>query len=515
MAHSPNKLIPASYDPAPSLQLDPAVSAAAAPGGEATAVGYYVSTDGEVPGELGLDRDSLAAAGFTGAAGSTLVLPREGSTAVIAVGAGSGTVRTVDELRDGAAAFAAAAARHEKLALVLPEGHGVAADAAAQASVEGALLARYRFNALKSDPKTVAVAQLEIVGAGGGAGEGAGDGASEGAAAAAAGAARGKVLARSAALARDLANNPPGHLTATEYADFATEQGPAFGLSVETFGLAELIEMGCGGLLGVNAGSVEEPRLIILRYVPESEPTAHLALVGKGIMYDSGGISLKPSDPMHLAMKMDMAGSAAIMAAMTGLRDLGVTAAVSAWLVCTDNMPSGTATKLGDVLTARNGTTVEVKNTDAEGRLVMMDALSLAMEETPDAIVDAATLTGAAMAALGTLVGAVIGNDQPLVEQIKTAGAASGESIWQLPLEARYRKQLDSDVADISNMGGPTAGAITAALFLSEFVKGTPWAHLDIAGTMKSDSNDSWRPTGATGYGTRLLSEFIVSYTRP
>ncbi|MDD0858907.1 leucyl aminopeptidase [Arthrobacter alpinus] len=500
MAHSPNKLIPESYDPAPSLQLDPSVSAASAPSGEASAVGYYVSIEGVVPAELGLDRATLASAGFTGAAGQSLVLPRAGSTAVIAVGAGSGAVRTVDELRDGAAAFAAAAARHETLALVLPAGHGVAGDAAAQASVEGALLARYRFNALKSDPKSVAVASLEIVGAGEGA---------------EAGAARGKVLARSAALARDLANNPPGHLTAAEYADFAAVQGPSFGLSVETFGLAELIEMGCGGLLGVNAGSFEEPRLIVLRYVPESEPTAHLALVGKGIMYDSGGISLKPSDPMHLAMKMDMAGSGAVMAAMTGLRDLGATAAVSAWLVCTDNMPSGTATKLGDVLTARNGTTVEVKNTDAEGRLVMMDALSLAMEETPDAIVDAATLTGAAMAALGTLVGAVIGNDQALVEQIKTAGAATGESIWQLPLESRYRKQLNSDIADISNMGGPTAGAITAGLFLAEFVKGTPWAHLDIAGTMKSDSNDSWRPIGATGFGTRLLSEFIINYTKP
>ncbi|AIY01377.1 leucyl aminopeptidase [Arthrobacter sp. PAMC 25486] len=500
MAHSPNKLIPESYDPAPSLQLDPTVSAATTLGGAATAVGYYVSTEGDVPTELGLGRDALAAAGFTGAAGQALLLPREGTTAVLAVGAGSGAARTVDELRDGAAAFAAAAARHVNLALVLPDGHGVDGALAAQASVEGALLARYRFNALKNKPTSLAVESLEIVGAGVGAESGA---------------ARGKVLARSAALARDLANNPPGHLTATEYADFAAEQGPGFGLSVETYGLAALIEMGCGGLLGVNVGSFEEPRLIVLRYVPDGEPTANLALVGKGIMYDSGGISLKPSDPMHLAMKMDMAGSAAVLAAMTGLRDLGATAAVSAWLVCTDNMPSGTATKLGDVLKARNGTTVEVKNTDAEGRLVMMDALSLAMEESPDAIVDAATLTGAAMAALGTLVGAVIGNDQPLVEQIKTAGGVSGESIWQLPLETRYRKQLDSDIADISNMGGPTAGAITAALFLSEFVKGTPWAHLDIAGTMKSDSDESWRPSGATGYGTRLLSEFIVNYAKP
>ncbi|POH58382.1 leucyl aminopeptidase [Arthrobacter glacialis] len=499
MVHTPIKLIPESYNPAPSLQLDPAVSAPDAPADATTAVGYFVSTDGDAPAELGLGKEALAAAGFTGAAGQTLVIPRADATAAVAVGAGAGATRTADELRDAAAAFARAAARHAKLALILPAGHGLDGALAAQVVVEGALLARYRFNALQTAPKDVTVESLDVVGAGDGA---------------AAGAARGKVLARSAALARDLANNPPGHLTATEYADFATEQGPSFGLTVETFDKAALIELGCGGLLGVNAGSFEEPRMIVLRYKPAGVPTAHLALVGKGIMYDSGGISLKPSDPMHLAMKMDMAGSAAVLAAMTGLRDLGATAEVSAWLMCTDNMPSGTATKLGDVLTARNGKTVEVKNTDAEGRLVMMDALCLAMEETPDAIVDVATLTGAAMAALGTLVGAVIGNSQDLVDQVTASAQATGESAWQLPLETRYLPQLKSDIADISNMGGPTAGAITAALFLSEFVKGTPWAHLDIAGTMKSDTDDSWRPRGATGYGTRLLSDLMLNFAK-
>ncbi|WP_230085326.1 leucyl aminopeptidase family protein [Arthrobacter sp. AQ5-05] len=263
-----------------------------------------------------------------------------------------------------------------------------------------------------------------------------------------------------ALLARDLANNPLGHLIATEYGDFATEQGPSFGLTVATYGLAALIELGCGGLLGVNAGSYEEPRMIVLRYKPEGVPTAHLALVGKGIMYDSGGISLKPWDLMHLAMKMDMAGSAAVLAAMTRLRDLGANAEVSAWLMCTDNMPSGTATKLGDVLRARNGKTVEGENTDAGGRLVMMDALCLAMEESRDAIVDIATLTGAAMAAPVTLVGATIGNNQELVDQVTAAAAATGESAWQLPLENRYLKQLDSDIADISNVGGTTAGTM-------------------------------------------------------
>ena len=270
--------------------------------------------------------------------------------------------------------------------------------------------------------------------------------------------------------------------------------------------------MGCGGILGVNAGSEEEPRLVVLSYSPGGEVTGHLGLVGKGIMYDSGGISLKPSDPMHLLMKMDMGGAAAVLAAFTALRDLGATAAVSGWLCCTDNMPSGSAYKLGDVLRARNGKTVEVKNTDAEGRLVMMDGLSLAVEAGVDAIVDIATLTGAAMMALGKSRAAVLGNNQAVVDQVKAAAEATDEPVWQLPLERTYRKQLDSDVADISNLGGPHAGATTAALFLDEFVAGTPWAHIDIAGTMATDADDAWRSAGATGFGARLLARLAADY---
>ena len=254
MAHSTHKLIPESYDPGPL----------AAPRSGRLRAGRP-SAAAQPPWDISSPwtarcRPNLAWAGrpwqpqgSRAPPARSLVLPREDATAVVAVGAGDGAARTADELRDGAAAFARAAARHGRLALVLPAGHGLDGALAAQAAVEGALLARYRFNALQTAPKDIAVASLEVVGAG--------DGAQ-------AGAARGKVLARSAALARDLANNPPGHLTATEYADFATEQGPAFGLGVETFDKAALIEMGCGGLLGVNAGSVEEPRLIVLRYVP-------------------------------------------------------------------------------------------------------------------------------------------------------------------------------------------------------------------------------------------------------
>ena len=229
-------------------------------------------------------------------------------------------------------------------------------------------------------------------------------------------------------------------------------------------------------------------------------------------MYDSGGISLKPSDPMHLLMKMDMGGAAAVLGAFTALRDLGVTAAVTGWLVCTDNMPSGSAYKLGDVLTCRNGKTVEIKNTDAEGRIAMMDGLALAVEAGVDAIVDIATLTGAALMALGTSRAAVLGNSQAIVDQVIAASAATDEPVWQFPLERKYRKQLDSAVADISNLGGPYAGSITAALFLDEFVAGTPWGHIDIAGTMSAESDDAWRSAGATGCGARLLAQFASQF---
>jgi leucyl aminopeptidase len=216
---------------------------------------------------------------------------------------------------------------------------------------------------------------------------------------------------------------------------------------------------------------------------------------------------------MHLLMKMDMAGAAAILGAMTALSELGCTAKVTAWLMCTDNMPSGTAMGLGDVLTIRGGTTVEIKNTDAEGRLVMADAIVLANEEKVDAIIDVATLTGSALQTLGTRVAAVFGNNQALVDQAIAASRTSDEPIWQLPLERRYRNQLDSAVADMSNLGGPFNVAIVAALFLAEFVGDTPWVHLDIAGTMQTERDDSWRSAGATGFATRLLLDLIRDYT--
>ena len=502
MADSAIKLIPATFTRIPSAAA-PAVELHAvdefSPGLEA--IGFVVAADGDVPGGLGVAREVLADAGFEGKAGQTLVLVQASGPTLIAVGAGTQADRTQSGIRDIAAAFARAAERYAGIGIDPGATGDIAPVVLGQLVAEGAILARYRYTELKRESDVVALGTLELRTPGGDT------------TAATAGMGTGAILAAAANLARDLANTPPGHLTASDLADVAVALGSVHpDLAVEVFDKQRLIELGCGGLLGVNAGSAEEPRMIQVRYTPSGESTGSLALVGKGITYDSGGISLKPSDPMHLLMKMDMAGAGAVLAAMTALGPLGCTTTVSAFLMCTDNMPSGSATKLGDVLTIRGGTTVEVKNTDAEGRLVMSDALALATEESPDAIVDIATLTGAAVMALGPSTAALLGNNQALVDQILTASRATDESLWQLPLEKRYRKQLDSDVADISNLGGRFAGATTAALFLAEFVGDTPWAHLDIAGTMSVEADESWRPKGATGYGTRTLIQLALNF---
>ena len=503
-------VIDPSFDPIPSLSqtVGVSLSAAAPEGHQAAAV--FVASEGELPeAAAALGRDALAAAGFTGLANQTLVLP--GTPLTVLVGTGKTGIETDAALRDAVAAFTRAARESGNLAVdlteLLTEGDWDAG-VAVQAAVEGATLARYRYDALKSDATTVALAELQLrVPA-------------DVTESAEAGVGRGLVLARSASIARDVANTPPRHLNADKFADVISAVAPDFGLSVEVFDLAEVEEMGLGGLLGVNAGSIAEPRMIKISYRP-ADPEGHLALIGKGIMYDSGGISLKPSNAMHAAMKFDMMGAGAVFASMTALEELGVKTAVTGWLMCTDNMPSGSAMKLGDVLTMRGGKTVEVKNTDAEGRLVMADGLVLATEDTsvagarPDAIVDIATLTGAAMAAFGTRTAAMLANDDSIASQLQAAADASDENIWRMPLDHRYRDQLKSNVADLSNMGGQYGGAILAGLFLNEFVDGTPWGHLDIAGTMQSESDDLWRSVGSTGFGARLLVEFAAAFEAP
>ncbi len=466
------------------------------------AIGLPVATTGAVPRQLGLSRAVLASHGFEGKAGQVLVVPAGTGPTLIAVGIGDPAAISANSLRNAAAALVRAAGKRTSLATALADIEGVDSKAAGQAIVEGVLLAAYKYIGLKTDTSgATALTHVSLV-----AGDKRGPGVR-------AGVERGQVTARAVVLARDLANTPPAYLTARKMAERAVAVAAASGIGVEVFDKDKLLAMGCGGMIGVNQGSVEPPRMVKLTYTPKN-PTGHLVLVGKGVMYDSGGISLKPSDGMHVKMKMDMSGAAAVLGAMSTLKALKCRAQVTGYLMCTDNLPSGSAFKLGDVLTFRNGKTAEIHNTDAEGRLVLADGLSLAVEDGADAIVDIATLTGAAVAALGPRMAAVLGNDQPFVDKVKAAAARADEPMWQLPLAKEYRKLLDSQVADMKNIGGPYGGAITAALFLNEFVGTTPWAHLDIAGPMDVDSDDGWLSRGATGYGTRTLIDLAVAYSR-
>ena len=287
-------------------------------------------------------------------------------------------------------------------------------------------------------------------------------------------------------------------------------------LAVTVLGPAEIAERGLGGLLGVNRGSLQEPRFVELAYEP-ANARGTLSLVGKGITFDSGGLSIKTADGM-MTMKMDMGGAASVIGFFSAVRAVAPRCRVLGYLPMTDNMSGGDATRPGDVLTLRNGKTVEVLNTDAEGRLILGDALSLASEAGPDAIVDLATLTGAVEIALGSRVAAVLSNDDAWRAQVEAAAAKAGERMWPLPLPADYRPFLDSDVADLRNISKSRGGGtITAALFLQEFVgEGIPWAHLDIAGTAWwADGEDAEFAKGGTGYGVRLLLELARGFTRP
>jgi leucyl aminopeptidase len=504
IAERPGRSTPRQFDSIPSWRAAPVevhVVTDVPPG--ATVVGIPVPSDGEVPRRVGFDRATLEASDFAGNVGETLLLPQVDGPLVIETGLGPRAEAGPAAVRDAAAFVASRAHRHADPVLDLRGVAGVDAADLGQAAVEGVVLARYRYRVFRDRPADVPLVSLTLVVD------------ADLADQVRLGADRGLVLARATNLARDLCNAPATHLTATAFGEVAELIGPEAGLEVEVFDQAQLIEMGTGGLLGVNAGSSEEARLIKLTYRPSGESTGLLALVGKGIMYDSGGISLKPSDAMHALMKLDMSGAAAIFGAMLTLRDLGCRATVEGFLMCTDNMPSGTATRLGDVLTIRGGKTVEVVNADAEGRLVMADGLALAVEDGAEAIVTIATLTGAAMRTFGNALAPVLGNNPDLVDQLREAGDVVDEPLWELPLVRKYRRQLDSKIADIKNMGGIDAGTITAGLFLEDFVDGTPFGHLDICGPMVVDADTGWRPTGATAFGTRLLATFATDFRAP
>lgn len=321
----------------------------------------------------------------------------------------------------------------------------------------------------------------------------------------------GAVSAGAANFARDLATRPGNVVTPSYLADVARDLAQTYGMKATVLDRAQLRTEGMHSLLAVAQGSEEEPRFIALEYSGGKAGAQPLVLIGKGVTFDSGGISIKPADRME-DMKYDMSGAAAVLGAMRGIADLKLAANVVGLIPSTENLPSGTAVKPGDVIGSHLGKTIEVINTDAEGRLILVDALSYARRYKPAAMIDAATLTGAVVVALGNQAIGLMGNDGDLIDEIMAAGLRAGERCWNLPLWDEYRELLDSNIADIKNSGGRAAGTITGGWFLKDFVSDDiPWAHLDIAGTAYRDDAAPYLRKGATGAPTRLFIEWVRS----
>jgi leucyl aminopeptidase len=447
-------------------------------------------------------------AGFTGKLAETLAVPtagRLGAKAAILVGVGARDEVTLPRIRRAAASVARRASKAASLATTLASAAPDSLDAAAvaQAVAEGTALGAYQFLGYKSDHESSELKKVILVGTTG--------------AKVDAGLRRARVIAEAVHWARDVVNEPAGHMSPSDFAASARKLLTGKGVTVTVLTEPQLRAQRMGGVIGVGQGSERPPRFVKVVYNPTgSKQRGTLALVGKGVVFDSGGLSIKPAGGME-TMKTDMAGAAAVLAAMSTLKDLGVKHRVVAYTPMVENMPSGNALRPGDILTMRSGTTVEVLNTDAEGRLILADALSLASDEHADAIVDLATLTGACMVALGEKVAGVMGNDESWLGQVRDAADRAGESVWPLPLPEEYRKLLESEVADLRNIStGSYGGAITAALFLEEFVdERVPWAHLDIAGPVRVPADDGELTRGATGFGVRTLVELAASFDPP
>lgn len=455
-----------------------------------------VSLEGASPSDFAVE-----AMGFVASLEAAITVLQVGKAPVVLIGTGTGS-DDEDDLRRIGAAVAKASFGSETISVVIGQSLENLGPLALRYLTEGFLLGAYSFNKYRSDPAELAkvsktrkvsfvVSDLQSM-----------QGQDEIALA--------RAVAGASCLARDLVNEPAGVLTPTAFADKAIEiaQGSER-LSIEVWDLDRILVEKLGGLLGVARGSVEEPRVVKLTYSPRESSGKKIVLVGKGITFDSGGLNIKSYLGMK-TMKIDMSGAAAVLGSMAALEALDVKATVVGFMMMTENMPSGSATKPGDVLITRSGKTIEVLNTDAEGRLVLSDGLSLATEESPDYIIDVATLTGACVVALGNEIAGVLGNSPELITALSYAADLAGEPIWELPLPERYRKHIRSEIADMKNMGEPgQAGTIAGAMLLSEFVGDVPWAHLDIAGPSYSESEGGYLSKGGTGFGARLLCYFL------
>jgi leucyl aminopeptidase len=453
--------------------------------------------------EVGL-AEAYSAARRTGKKGENLLVAGgdgEGfaAGAVLLVGVGPKADFDVTTLRRALGSVGATARRFGSVATTFPLALGARqAIEGVQAAAEGLGLGTYRFRRYKTGEDDGApLDRVTVLGSTRWDTKAARDAV-----------ARADVLVDAANWARDLVNTPAGDLPPAEIAKAAQTMAKQTGLTCKVWNENQLAQGGFGGILGVGKGSVNPPRMIELTYRGAGSRSTPIALTGKGIAFDSGGLSLKDAAGME-TMKMDMGGAASILAAMKAVARLKLKVNVIAAIPCSENMPSGSAQKPGDVITHRGGTTSEVLNTDAEGRLVLADALAYLAEQEPACIVDTATLTGACMIALGTDIAGAMGTSDDLARELIRAGAAAGEPIWQLPLHADYRKLIDSKVADIKNIGKRYGGAITAAWFLAEFVGDVPWVHLDIAGPAFSEHGNDLGPAGATGMPVRTLVGFL------
>jgi leucyl aminopeptidase len=474
---------------------------------DALVVGLYAEEKRLPEGLARLDRaaggrvkTALDAEKFKAKAGQVAHLHALGRHVVVA-GLGPRAETTAEVLRRAAAA-AARRARDLGARTVAAEvlGDRLPARQRAQAVVEGALLGLYAFERYKKEKAERVVEELSVVEADARRGRDVAEGVG-----------RGEAFARATWLARDLINTPAKDLSPTALARAATDLAKARKLRVRVYDRAECGRMGMGAFLGVAAGSEEPPKFIHLTYTPPGRRKKRVALIGKGITFDSGGLDLKTSEGM-LRMKYDMSGAAAVLGIMDALPKLRPPVEVHGLIAATENMPSGSAIRPGDVLRAMNGTTIEIGNTDAEGRLTLADALCYAAEKVkPDEVVDMATLTGACVIALGPLCAGLMANDRALARRLLDAAEAAGEHVWELPLLEEYRENLKSDVADLNNVGPRGGGAITAGLFLKEFAGAMPWAHLDIAGPAFTEKDLALASKGATGSAVRTLLTYLTS----
>ena len=455
-----------------------------------------------------------AEAKLKGKRGEPLLVPNTGGLGVAAksvllVGVGKRRDVTTDSLRRALGRVAPQLAKRRTVATTFPQVVGRSPEDAVQATVEGLLLGSYRFDRYKSGkdedhPENPALRTVTILGSSRWTGRAVVQNLEESIA-------RGDIVSDAVAWARDLVNTPAGDLTPEVLAGNAAQMAKEVGLESKVWTEPELKRGKFGGILGVGQGSANPPRMIELKYRGGPSSQAPIALTGKGITFDSGGLSIKDATQMEW-MKSDMAGAASILAAMKAIARLKPNVNVIAAIPSSENMPSGSAIRPGDVLTHRGGRTSEVVNTDAEGRLVLADALAYLAERKPRVIIDTATLTGACMVALGRDIYGVFGNDSGLVRDILAAGEAVGEPGWELPLYRDYRRLIRSHVADVRNAGKDRwGGAITAALFLAEFVGDTPWAHLDVAGPAFPEKAGDYWPNGATGVPARTLVQYVLT----